>query len=218
MISYLKEKLRIKSKTFFTSDLHFGHANVINYCKRPFKDKFEMNEAMIKVWNETVKDIDTVWILGDFSLNPKLASEIALRLNGTKYLVSGNHDSCFIGHNKWQKMKTKYMDNGFDVVFEHLTEIKLKDDTHVLLSHLPYLKLDHDQRYKEYRPDDKGSILLCGHLHGRFIKNDRIIDVGWDAHNGKILSEDDIIAIINDKREFIPSHLTDWYLEKDKIV
>ena len=52
-------------KIFFISDLHFDHANIIRYCNRPFKSKEEMNRAIIKNWNSTVKDKDSVYILGD---------------------------------------------------------------------------------------------------------------------------------------------------------
>ncbi|WP_258934193.1 hypothetical protein [Nesterenkonia pannonica] len=50
--------------TFFTSDHHFGHANIIRYCDRPFADVAEMDEAMIDRWNETVSPDDEVWVLG----------------------------------------------------------------------------------------------------------------------------------------------------------
>jgi calcineurin-like phosphoesterase family protein len=211
MITWLKHKFRIKSKTFFTSDLHFSHKNVINYCKRPFKDIFEMNEAIIKEWNKTVKEQDTVWILGDFSLNPNVAFRVLSRLNGTKYLVAGNHDGCFVANKKSAKFITKYLENGFCHVCDHLDWITLKDGTKVLLSHLPYIHNKYDDRYKDYKPHDNGEILLHGHLHGRYIKYFNQIDVSWDAHNGKIISEDEVIAIIKDRRIYIPSHLTEFY-------
>jgi calcineurin-like phosphoesterase family protein len=98
-----------------------------------------------------------------------------------------------------------------------MTTMTLKDGTHVRLSHLPYVhNIEYDTRYSDYKPHDNGEILLHGHLHGRYIKNGRQIDVSWDAHNEKILSEDDVIAIINDPREFIPSHLTEFYANRPK--
>jgi calcineurin-like phosphoesterase family protein len=79
--------------TFFTSDLHFGHANVIQYAGRPFKDAHEMNEALVANWNAVVQPDDEVYVVGDFALCRKEeAARLAERLNGQKYLVRGNHD------------------------------------------------------------------------------------------------------------------------------
>ena len=54
--------------TFFTSDTHFGHANIINLCNRPFKDVNHMNDMLVENWNSVVSDDDTVFHLGDFAL------------------------------------------------------------------------------------------------------------------------------------------------------
>lgn len=54
--------------TFFTSDTHFGHANIINLCKRPFRDVNHMNDMLVENWNSVVTDDDTVFYLGDFAL------------------------------------------------------------------------------------------------------------------------------------------------------
>lgn len=79
--------------TFFTSDTHYSHANVIKYSKRPFDDVDEMNEAMIANWNAVVRPGDLVFHLGDFSFTtPEKAVQIAKRLAGQKYLIFGNHD------------------------------------------------------------------------------------------------------------------------------
>ena len=78
---------------WFTADTHFGHANIIKYCNRPFKDVDEMNEVLINNWNERVVKNDTVFHLGDFCFN-KLhrGREISTRLNGNIILIKGNHD------------------------------------------------------------------------------------------------------------------------------
>lgn len=52
----------------WTSDLHLGHANIIRYCDRPFADVREMNDELIRRWNETVSSDDEVWVLGDVAL------------------------------------------------------------------------------------------------------------------------------------------------------
>ena len=54
--------------TYWISDLHFWHANIIKYCSRPFDNAFQMNEALVENWNAKVKPGDTVFHLGDFSM------------------------------------------------------------------------------------------------------------------------------------------------------
>ena len=85
---------RISNKTWLIADTHFGHAKAIQMCDRPFKDKQEMDEAMIAKWNKKVKNGHDVYFLGDFSFYGKdTTTEICKRLNGNKYLIKGNHDS-----------------------------------------------------------------------------------------------------------------------------
>lgn len=59
------------SKVYFIADLHFGHANIIEYCNRPFQSVEEMNEFMIQQWNKKVKKDDKVFVLGDFGLGSR---------------------------------------------------------------------------------------------------------------------------------------------------
>ena len=75
---------------FFTSDTHFGHSNIIKYCKRPFKDVIQMNETIIKNWNNVVKKDDTVFHLGDFSFRG--FHTYKNKLNGNIVILKGNHD------------------------------------------------------------------------------------------------------------------------------
>ena len=57
---------------WFTSDLHLGHVNVLQFQNRPFADIDEMNEALIANINAKVKKNDELWILGDFSFRISL--------------------------------------------------------------------------------------------------------------------------------------------------
>ena len=83
---------------FLVSDTHFGHSGVCKFMQndgvtklRPWTDPEEMDEEMVKRWNETVKPTDKVYHLGDVVINRK-ALKIMHRLNGDKVLIRGNHD------------------------------------------------------------------------------------------------------------------------------
>lgn len=82
---------------FLVSDTHFGHAGVCRFLRedgtklRPWDNPDEMDEAMVKAWNETVKPTDKVYHLGDVVINRK-ALKTLHRLNGDKVLIKGNHD------------------------------------------------------------------------------------------------------------------------------
>ena len=86
---------------WFTSDLHLGHANIIAYCNRPFKDVDEMNSELIRRWNERVKPEDTVIHNGDFCFKSSgntgngqktKAQTWEQYLNGKIIFIRGNHD------------------------------------------------------------------------------------------------------------------------------
>ena len=77
---------------YFISDTHFNHKNIIKYCNRPFDSIEQMNETLINNWNDIVSDKDIIYHLGDFALGSKeLILDIVNRLNGSKYLIRGNH-------------------------------------------------------------------------------------------------------------------------------
>ena len=166
----------------------------------------------MKLWNEQVAPDDIVYIIGDFSLSPKAAQQFAPRLNGTKHLILGNHDAPFefTTRRKAASMRTKYLNEFASVEMEG--KLTLKNGVEVLLKHFPY-SLDYDQRYKQHRMKDEGKWLIHGHLHSAYVKNGKQIDAGID-NNFKLLSEDDIISIMNDPRDFIPSRLTRKVQEK----
>lgn len=81
-------------ETWFISDTHFGHKNILEYEKeaRPFETIEEMHEVIIERWNSVVKPNDIVYHLGDFAFGKRWIS-IAERLRGKKRLILGNHDT-----------------------------------------------------------------------------------------------------------------------------
>ena len=83
---------------FLVSYTHFGHLGVCKFTRndgvtklRPWDNPEDMDEEMVKRWNETVRSNDKVYHLGDVVINRK-ALGIMRRLNGDKVLIRGNHD------------------------------------------------------------------------------------------------------------------------------
>jgi calcineurin-like phosphoesterase family protein len=74
----------------FISDLHLGHQNMAT--RRGFKDYNEMNNFIIKKWNETVKKHDVTYILGDVTMERKHFYPLLDELKGIKKVILGNHD------------------------------------------------------------------------------------------------------------------------------
>ena len=83
---------------FLVSDTHFGHLGVCRFMRndgvtklRPWDTPEEMDEEMIRRWNEQVRPTDKVYHLGDVVINRRALPTLA-RLNGDKVLIRGNHD------------------------------------------------------------------------------------------------------------------------------
>ena len=79
---------------WITSDHHFNHEKIIEYCDRPFDNTSDMNEYMIAKWNSVVRPDDMVLHLGDFALqmNEEEVTALVSKLHGTIILIRGNHD------------------------------------------------------------------------------------------------------------------------------
>ena len=114
------------TKKFYIADWHYGHANSIAFDNRPFSSVEMMNEMLISNWNKTVSPGDVVYVLGDmFWCKQEEAMSVLKQLNGTKFLIKGNHDRC--------------NDGKFLKEFAKVTEyLEVKDgDRHVVLCHYP---------------------------------------------------------------------------------
>ena len=136
-------------KMFFTSDTHFCHSNIIKYCKRPFANIAENDEEIIRRWNEKVPEDGIVFHLGDVAFgDPERVDNILERLNGTIYLVIGNHDwRRVVNNHKWR--------------FEMMTQqINMKiGKRHIILNHYPMLAFS-----GAWRGED-ATYQLFGHVH-----------------------------------------------------
>ncbi|MHA1253613.1 MAG: phosphoesterase [Candidatus Helarchaeota archaeon] len=130
-------------KLFISSDHHFGHRNIIKYCNRPFCNIEEMNRILIYSWNRVVNPNDTVFYLGDFSLtNFEETKKILTKLNGTKFLIMGNHDR--------YRSKKWWLRCGFEEVHKHPVQLK-----EFILSHKPI-------RLEQLK---NNNINIHGHIH-----------------------------------------------------
>lgn len=118
-------------RTLFIGDAHFGHENVIKFDNRPFESVKEMDEELIKRWNNKVKPGDLVYILGDFIWKTRNddAPTLLKRLNGQKILIKGNHDR-FLHNAKAKKLLAGIKD--YDLIHVTLEDGTL---TSVFLSH-----------------------------------------------------------------------------------
>lgn len=97
---------------WFTSDTHFGHANIIRYDQRPFASIEEHDEALVANWNAVVSPGDVVYHLGDFAWHGRVPDVDLLLglLHGTKILILGNHDEKTVSRAKgWAKV-TPYLE------------------------------------------------------------------------------------------------------------
>jgi len=80
--------------TYFISDTHFDHSNIIKYCDRPFSTVEYMNNTILHNWNNTIKDNDTVYFLGDLThrKNSRNSTWWIHQLRGKIIWLKGNHD------------------------------------------------------------------------------------------------------------------------------
>jgi calcineurin-like phosphoesterase family protein len=159
------------SNIFFTSDTHFGHANIIKYSHRPFESVEQMDEALIENWNSRVRGEDVVYHLGDFAFAKyDRILQILSRLNGQKHLLRGNHDG------ELDKAMQYRIDSGWDIrVAEYLNYKELKiGKQHIVLSHYPF---------ERWNRSHFGAWHLHGHEHGSLEDRHDILrmDVGVDA-------------------------------------
>jgi calcineurin-like phosphoesterase family protein len=169
-------------KTWVTSDLHWGHTNIMKFCPvsraRFRNDVAYMNEAMVKEWNALIGTADLVYILGDVAFLPApKATEYMRRLNGTKILVEGNHDK--------KLLKDFQFRAEFGEVHPYL-DINY-NGTKVVMFHYPISEFDQQHR---------GAVHLHGHLHGGLsgLEHFRVLDVGMDATGMIAISMDDAVA------------------------
>ena len=135
-------------KKFYIADWHYGHKNCLAFDNRPFLNVESMNEMLISNWNKVVAPGDIVYVLGDmFWCKQAAVMPVLAQLNGTKFLIKGNHDRC--------------NDGRFLKSFAKVTEyLEVEDDgRRVVLCHYP-IPCFKNHFYGWYH--------LYGHVHTSF--------------------------------------------------
>lgn len=156
---------------WFTSDTHFGHANIIRYCNRPFASVNEMNERMVYEWNLRVQPDDTVHHVGDFAFGrdgEETTRRILPRLNGKIHLTRGNHDI--------------FDTYGLFASVDKSREI-IVDGQEITLYHYAQRTWHHDLR---------GAWHLFGHSHSALHGHGKSFDIGVDCWRFRPVSFDEV--------------------------
>lgn len=189
------------TKFFATSDLHFNHKNILNFEpeSRPFDSMECHNEALINSWNSVVSPDDVVFVLGDFFMGPsdkETIKEILYCLNGSIYLIAGNHDS----KSKLEIYKSFpdkiLMIENYNIFFHH--------GTYFIMNHFP---VEGDMSDKHLENDGwknavdafeelkDNAIYLYGHVHSHAPRTmvNNTFHIGIDTNNLTPVLLDDLI-------------------------
>lgn len=193
---------------WFTSDWHFGHVNILNHvpARREYlhlsetADVNDMNDALVALWNDQVAPDDTVWVVGDMCMG-KVGETIENvgRLNGTKYLVLGNHDRPHPVATKSEEKRAEW-EHLYGQYFEDmvLTTTLDFDGLQIEVNHFPFPGNDHvtgGERYNNHditrwSPVDEGQMLVHGHVHDLFKTRGRMFNLGLDAWHRMLTAEE----------------------------
>lgn len=157
---------------YFTSDLHLGHKNIVDLCKRPFADVDAMDAVLIDNWNRKVKKNDIVYLTGDVVWDKKKVAYYMEQLSGKKILVAGNHDSTWIKREECQKY--------FEEIVLYL-EVHLNGHP-ITMCHYPMLE------WKSSREESKRKLgyLIHGHIHNRIADEYRQLFLQFNALNAGV--------------------------------
>lgn len=144
---------------FLYSDPHFGHAGVCRFLRsdgvtklRPWDSPEEMDEELVRRYNEKVRPKDKCYFLGDVVINRRAMSTLA-RLNGDKVLIRGNHDI--------------FRDDEYRQYFRELRAYHVMNG--MILSHIPI----HEESLGRFGTN------IHGHLHANRVMKDGAVDVRY---------------------------------------
>jgi len=162
---------------FFTSDEHLGHANVIRFNNRPFSSVEEMDEELIRRFNEKVSNtFNNITIhCGDFSFNRDYNNTMKKyieRLNGQHVFLRGSHDY-------WMRKVSRK----FNEIWE-----KNINGVYVVSCHYSL---------RTWPRSHYGSWHVFGHSHGNLQPFGKSMDVGVDTNNYQPYSFEELKAIMD---------------------
>lgn len=156
---------------YITSDTHFGHANIIKYSNRPFRNVKDMDDTLINNINSIVKEDDVLWHLGDFCLAGKsnAMSHIEYYRNRIKcrriHLIMGNHDPYY--HGSPDKQLLNYFESVNSLISTNIF------NTSVVFCHYAL---------RVWNKAHHGAIHLYGHSHNMLPEENNLsFDIGVDA-------------------------------------
>lgn len=155
--------------TWFLSDIHFGHKNILKYDNRPWDTVEEMNEGIVNNINSVISEKDKVYYLGDFAFNYEQGLEAYKRLNGHWHFIYGNHDKI----QGIQKMIQEARKN--TTILGHIAEVKVQGKE-ITLCHYPMLS---------WNKSHHGTWQLFGHHHSKTYEEikGRRLNVAISLHN-----------------------------------
>jgi len=154
---------------FFTADTHFYNKEHLRIGHRYFGNWQEKQEYIISQWNGVVSPTDEIYLLGDISDGTgEETNQVLSRLNGTKYLIIGNHDFY---------LDDPDFDQSLYVWARQYHELYTMNQKFVLF-HFPL------EVWSGYRND---RFHLHGHLHrpAPVYEPIRRYEAGIDAHDGR---------------------------------
>lgn len=178
---------------YLTSDMHFGHINILEYEDRMnimnVNTIEEHDKKLIDNWNKVVTNKDLVIILGDIGFyTPVKLNKIMKQLNGDKILIAGNHDNKYIKSKVMDRTIFKYIDNYMEINYKGYN---------ICLMHYPILSFNGMHNEK--------SVHFFGHIHTAKYKLPRhSYHIGIDTNKYKPIHIDKAIelALLNDGSDY----------------
>ena len=167
--------------TWFTSDYHLGHRNIIGLCERPFENVEQMDQAIIERHNACVDQADTVYDLGDFAFrcSAEYAVERLTQLHGRRQILLGNHDKPLRQAHK-RGLLDGLIDSGRLTIIGD-TDPRIQTAMRVSIDGQDIVLAHFAQR--SWHGAFRGTWHLYGHSHGNLSPFRKSMDVGVDVHD-----------------------------------